>query len=34
MTLRIDNVEVNATTRFFGFVQDRIIVTAERKRAD
>jgi hypothetical protein len=34
MIWRIDNVEVNATTRFFGFVQDRIIVTAERKRAD
>lgn len=34
MILRIDNAEANATTRFFGFVQDRIIVTAERKKVD
>jgi hypothetical protein len=34
MILQIDNAEGNATTRSFGFVQDRIIVTAERKKAD
>jgi hypothetical protein len=28
------NAETNATTRSFSFVQDRIIVTAERKKAD
>jgi hypothetical protein len=32
MILQIDNAEGNATTRSFGFVQDRIIVTAERKK--
>lgn len=34
MILLIDNAEANATTRSFDFVQDRIIVTAERKKAD
>lgn len=34
MILLIDNAEANATTRSFGVIQDRIIVTAERKKAD
>jgi hypothetical protein len=31
---RSTNVETNATTRSFSFVQDRIIATAERKKGD
>src|SRR5271156_4423851 len=34
MILLIDNAEANATTRSFGVVQDRIIVTVECKKAD
>jgi hypothetical protein len=34
MILLIENAEANATTRSFGVVQDRIIVTAECKKAD